>query len=535
MNLPIKYRPQVFEEVTGQKHVTRTLQNALAQKKISSAYLLSGPRGIGKTTIARIFAKGLNCEKGITPHPCNKCDACREIQESRSLNVLEIDGASNRGIDDVRELREKILYAPPTGRFRVIIIDEVHMLSTPAFNALLKTLEEPPPHVVFIFATTEPQKVPETVLSRTLRFDLRPLTEEQISGRLKEIAEKEDIKIDDEAIFAIAEHARGSLRDALVLLEQLNLFAEGKIVKRHVLQLLGIVEETLYIEILSQIKKRNLKALFRTLEDKVFRRGVPLPTFVSGFSRFLVNLLRSREGVAKVPSEKIGDEFATPDILALLSLSLEMEKDIRFSLMPKVWLNYYMAKMAYLPSYIEIEEILQKSGINLFEEGEIVIKEEKTEEVSPPLVEETVEMEAPLAEESLKEDTEEVKVEGGKAPFEGVGSHQSDALSGQQKRIVDNLLSHLKEKLPLLGTIISRANSHIRNGTITLEVEDPFQLDFLEDHRQDIENLLKELSPNLHQVEIVLGDEKKENRETFEDVWLKRFVEDLDMEVKEDV
>ncbi|HHF58443.1 MAG TPA: DNA polymerase III subunit gamma/tau, partial [candidate division WOR-3 bacterium] len=188
MNLPVKYRPKNFEEITNQRHVVITLQNALKYQKISNAYLFAGPRGVGKTTTARIFAKGLNCEKGITSHPCGECGICREIDDGRSVDVLEIDGASNRGIDQIRELRENVRFTPVRARYKVIIIDEVHMLTTEAFNALLKTLEEPPPRVVFILATTEPRKVPDTVKSRTQRFDFRPLSSLDIKKRIKEIA-----------------------------------------------------------------------------------------------------------------------------------------------------------------------------------------------------------------------------------------------------------------------------------------------------------------------------------------------------------
>jgi DNA polymerase-3 subunit gamma/tau len=236
-----KWRPQQFDEVVGQDHVTTTLKNAVEQDRLAHAYLFVGPRGIGKTSTARIFAKALNCVKGPTATPCDKCDNCKEIAEGRSLDVLEIDGASNNGVEQVRELRETCRYAPAHSKFKIYIIDEVHMLSNAAFNALLKTLEEPPAHVKFLFATTEPQKVLATILSRCQRFDLRRIPANLIVKHLKEIAKKEKVTIDDEALAAIARGAEGGLRDAESTLDQLIAFCGNKIAEKDVLSVFGLV------------------------------------------------------------------------------------------------------------------------------------------------------------------------------------------------------------------------------------------------------------------------------------------------------
>lgn len=244
LSLYRKWRPQRFEDVVGQEAVVRTLRNALRLHRFAHAYLFSGPRGTGKTTLARLVSKGLNCQQGPTDEPCGSCPPCRRIGEGRSLDVIEIDGASNRGIDEVRELRENARFAPAESRFKVYIIDEVHMLTHEAFNALLKLLEEPPAHVIFIFATTEPHRLPATIISRCQRFDLHRLSEPELEGRLREVAAKEGIPLEDEALRMVARLSQGALRDGLSLLDQLaSLGEEGSIGADLVRDLLGLVPE----------------------------------------------------------------------------------------------------------------------------------------------------------------------------------------------------------------------------------------------------------------------------------------------------
>lgn len=236
-----KWRPKQFDDVVGQEHITTTLKNAIEQNRLAHAYLFVGPRGIGKTSTARIFAKALNCVKGPTATPCDKCDNCKEIAAGNSMDVMEIDGASNNGVEQVRELRETCRYTPARSKYKIYIIDEVHMLTTAAFNALLKTLEEPPAHVKFFFATTEPQKVLPTILSRCQRFDLRRIPANLIIKRLKEVAKAEKVAIDDKALAAIARGAEGGLRDAESTLDQLIAFCGDKIAEKDVLSVFGLV------------------------------------------------------------------------------------------------------------------------------------------------------------------------------------------------------------------------------------------------------------------------------------------------------
>ena len=262
-----KWRPQQFDDVVGQRHVTDTLKNAIKTGRIAHAYLFVGPRGIGKTTSARIFAKALNCEKGPTATPCDKCDSCREIMSGRSLDVIEIDGASNRGIEHIRNLRENVCYAPARGPYKIYIIDEVHMLTSESFNALLKTLEEPPPHVKFVFATTEPHKILPTILSRCQRFDLLPIPNQEIITHLGMIAKAEKIDIDEDALLAIARGAEGGLRDAESALDQLVSFCGAKIREPDVMSVFGLVSRQMLERLVDAMLAGDISAVVKQVAE----------------------------------------------------------------------------------------------------------------------------------------------------------------------------------------------------------------------------------------------------------------------------
>ena len=286
----LKWRPKNFDEIIGQPHIVSSLKNAIQQNRLAHAYLFAGPRGVGKTSSARILAKALNCKTGPTAQPCDTCSSCNEISQGRSLDVIEIDGASNRGIDEIRVLRENVKFSPALGKFKIYIIDEVHMLTTEAFNALLKTLEEPPEFVKFIFATTHPNKVIPTILSRCQRFDFRRISALEITSQLERIVTSEKISIDKEVLFAIAKASDGSLRDAESVLDQLVSFSKDKISLKDVISVLGIVEQDALFNITDRIIQKDAPSALGLL-NSVIDEGKDVSVFTSNLIEHFRNLM----------------------------------------------------------------------------------------------------------------------------------------------------------------------------------------------------------------------------------------------------
>ena len=307
-----KWRPQVFEDVVGQGHITRTLQNAISQNRLAHAFLFSGPRGVGKTTTARILAKALNCKEGPTPTPCGKCDSCLETAAGTSVDVIEIDGASNRGIEHIRELRETVKYAPVGGKNKVYVIDEVHMLTNEAFNALLKTLEEPPPNVIFIFATTEPQKIPATIHSRCQRYGFKRIALAEIAAKLRVITDKEGIKVSDQGLTMIARAAEGSMRDSQSLLDQAVSYSGMEIRNEDLQAILGSIAQETLRSFAEGLLARDAAGLLRQV-DSLLEQGQDMRQLLAGVVEHIRNLIIAR--IAKDPGQTI--ELAAADLDSL--------------------------------------------------------------------------------------------------------------------------------------------------------------------------------------------------------------------------
>ncbi len=365
-----KWRPQRFEDVVGQEHVTTTLRNAIAQQRIAHAFLFSGPRGVGKTTVARLLAKALDCAEGPTAEPCERCPSCTEIAAGGALDVVEIDGASNTGVENIRELNENVRYRPAAARFKVYIIDEVHMLSTAAFNALLKTLEEPPEHVKFIFATTEVHKLPQTVVSRCQRYEFKRIGIPDLLERLRRIVADEGITATEGALFAIAREADGSMRDAQSLLDQAIVFTGKALTEADVQSALGVADRTILHRVTEAILGRDPAPCLQAV-DELYRYGYEVPRFCRDLVQQLRNLtvaaLFGDPGMlADLPDHEVTETLrqaklrAPDDLQRLFRVAQAGTEEVRKSVLPKLVLEMTLVKMATMPDAPPVEELLSR-------------------------------------------------------------------------------------------------------------------------------------------------------------------------------
>ncbi|MFO7766280.1 MAG: DNA polymerase III subunit gamma/tau [Pelovirga sp.] len=365
-----KWRPQLFDDLVGQEHVSQTLKNAITTDRVHHAFLFTGARGVGKTSAARIFAKALNCQQGITTTPCGVCSSCMDITASQGIDVLEIDGASHNGVDDIRELRDAVRYLPSQGRYKIIIIDEVHMLSNSAFNALLKTLEEPPAHVKFIFATTEPHKIPLTILSRCQRFDFKKIGIAPLQERLRYIVEQEGVAVTDVGLAAIARHGGGSMRDALSALDQIIACCGDRVDDDALQQLLGQVSNRLLLTTVTALFERNPQELLVQI-DQLDALGHSFRQFCQQLVALIrdlvvVKVVDNPDGLLDVSEGELKDlqRLAAPrdldDLQRVLAFLLRIEADLSTTSNPRLTLEVALIRLATMPGGIEVAAMIER-------------------------------------------------------------------------------------------------------------------------------------------------------------------------------
>ncbi|MHB9154083.1 MAG: DNA polymerase III subunit gamma/tau [Endomicrobiales bacterium] len=500
-----RFRPQGLDQVIGQEHVSRTLKNAIAENRVAHAYLFSGPRGVGKTTAARILAKALNCKNGPTAEPCGTCANCVEIVNGSSVDVQEIDGASNRGIDEIRALRENVKFAPAASKYKIYIIDEAHQITDAAFNALLKTLEEPPDHVVFILATTEPQKIPVTILSRCQRYRFRLLSAKEITGALEKIIQAEGFEIDPAALQVIVTSSGGSMRDALSLLDQAISFVSGKITSRDMQSLLGFLPRELITAMTAALAGRDLAKVLSIIKE-VSEQGYNLLQFGRDLRDHLRHVLLNKvnpetlevtaDEVKVLESQK--ELFSTVWLIRSGHLISKALDEMRWADQPRLILELYLLKLAQPYAGIDmLVERLDKLEKNLPYEEPAAPRKAAPEvrEEAPARYQAAPETPATDFPASLQAET---------APAQG----EKTAASAKDVSITwDEVASELQQTRPIIGSVLSEVAFEGSSGnSVTITVKNKFQQESLKRNQALIEDLLEKKAGRRYGLKLLVNE-----------------------------
>ncbi len=487
-----KWRPQTFEEVIGQRHVATTLINAVQRGKVAQAYLFSGIRGVGKTTMARLLAKALNCATPQGASPCNQCDSCKEITEGRSVDVVEIDGASNTGVDDVRELREKVKYLPLRGKYKIYIIDEVHMLSNAAFNALLKTLEEPPLHLVFIFATTESHKIPATILSRCQHFVFRRISRQEIITQLQRVADERKVRFAERGLVLIAKAAEGSMRDALSLLDQAISYGGQEVSEEDLFTLLGRMGEARFHSLVRAIHDRNATAALG-LAREIADQGYDLRQFLGDWLEHLRHLIVARhvdgaEAWIDLPKEEIDEIraeaalFSDEELQRLFSLFARLQGEIRTAPHPHLLFEVALMKAISLAHLQPVEKILERLDVlggGGSPSPQVNVRPSTSSEKGMP---------APVP--SIQKALEIPKA-------------SSSPAASDKKRVWQQIISEIKEKRPSLGSFLEQGTLlEITEQRVKIGYSESFLIPLIQ--KEENQKLIGALFKTHFQREVVL-------------------------------
>jgi DNA polymerase III subunit gamma/tau len=493
-----KWRPRTFEELIGQQHVAQTLTNAISQGRIAHAYLFSGSRGVGKTTMARILAKALNCKIGPTPKPCQSCPACESITAGQSTDVVEIDGASNRGIDEVRELREAVKYTPMQGRYRVYIIDEVHMLTKEAFNALLKTLEEPPAHVVFIMATTEVHKIPSTILSRCQHFQFRRMTRQEIMGQLAQVAQKEGIELTASGRAILAKVADGSMRDALSLLDQSVAYSGRSVTDSDLQAMLGTPNRDILMAMVKALLERQT-ATALSLIKTVLDQGYDLRQFVGELVEYWRNLLVAKlanepAALIDLPPEEVtlltqaANGASEEELQRLFGIFAQALEALRISMHPRFVLEMAVVRATQLPTLQSVEQLLER-----LEKVEKGLSSGSSLKITHP---------SPTPDDSQVAQNSAV---------------DPQPVTAEVVPKWEDVIQHVREEKPALASYLEQGTLvHCGENSITLGY--PKNIEFLvhliqkEEHQQIIRGTMKELFGHSVELKLDIIEAKKESR-----------------------
>ncbi len=521
MALYRKFRPAEFSEVKGQEHIVTTLQNQIKADRIGHAYLFCGTRGTGKTTIAKIFAKAVNCEHPVDGSPCGTCASCQSIASGTSMNVIEIDAASNNGVDNIREIRENVAYSPTSGRFKVYIIDEVHMLSIGAFNALLKTLEEPPEYVIFILATTEAHKIPITILSRCQRYDFKRINAETITARLKELTEREAVAVEEKALRYIAKAADGSMRDALSLLDQCIAFYLGKkLTYDNVLEVLGALDTEVFSGLLRKVVGQDIPGIMELIEQVVMQ-GRELSQFVTDFIQYLRNLLFvksadhledflevSTESLVQLKEESVMVEMET--LMRYIRVFSELSGQIKYSSQKRILVEVALIKLCK-PS-------MERSYDSLLDRLNVIEKQ----------LEEGVVMAAPAA----------AVVSGEKKQEKQTELPRVRACSEDVRQVIQNWNQIVRQGSPVIRNYLTGHKDFREDGSGNLQIvlRDSLAEGLLgsDDLKEELENLIYAKIEKEVSVQYISMEQNREAVQSLIDVDYLSSVIHADIQIEED-
>ena len=496
-----KFRPNTFDEVIGQEHISQTLKNAIREDKVAHAYLFSGPRGTGKTTMARIFAKALNCKEGPTTEPCGKCQNCIEIAKNQSMDVMEIDAASNTGVDNIREIRENVKFGATSSKYKIYIIDEVHQLSQGAFNALLKTLEEPPEHVIFILATTEQHKVPITILSRCQKYRFRLLSANEISKVIKNIAKKDNFEIDDEALKIIINVSGGSMRDALSLLDQAISATTSKITAEYIRKLIGLLPKEIISQTINCIAKNDVDSIIKICK-KVYEDGYNILQFARDLRDYIRQLMifSINPEVAEISSEdtKLYDRqknlFSISRYIRLGNLISKALEEMKWHDQPRILLELYLLKMA--EPYYNVAELIAK--INELEKQKFLSSQIVTDELLKNRIDQN---------SNIIENMQGLNIKKDEIVEENTVTTMADSFDNDLMGLWKEIVTEFSRRHPMSAQSLKDAIvKELNSNFFQISVNTQLALNMIKIHLETIQKLMKRKSGRDIKVSMVLND-----------------------------